>query len=93
MPEILEVLMMVCFGASWPFSVARSYRSRSTQGKSLLFLLLIGFGYLLGISGKLLFKPSYVIAVYLFNACMVFADIILYFRNKRYENEQKAVES
>ena len=85
MAEILEALMLICFGASWPFSVIKSYRARSTKGKSLLFLLLIGSGYVIGLAGKILYKPGYVIIVYALNTCLVFADIALYFRNKRLE--------
>ena len=53
MPEILEIIMVLSFGASWPFSVIRSYRSRSTKGKSIVFLCLIIFGYMAGIAAKL----------------------------------------
>ena len=90
MAEILEVVMMVCFGASWPFSVWKSWHTRSTKGKSLLFLLLIGLGYVAGIIGKALYNPSYVIAVYAVNAALVLTDILLYFRNRRIERRQAA---
>lgn len=53
MAEILEVLMVVSFGASWPFNVIKSYKARTTKGKSLLFLCLIFFGYIVGIASKL----------------------------------------
>jgi len=75
----------VCFGFSWPVSVYRSWASRKTGGKSLLFLCLIEFGYLCGLLGKILYNPSYVIAVYVINASFVAMDIALYFRNKRLE--------
>ena len=39
--EIFEIIMIVCFGFSWPMNVIKSYRSRTTKGKSLPFLLLI----------------------------------------------------
>ncbi len=87
MQVLLEAIMMICFGVSWPFSVWRSYHSRSTKGKSLLFLVLIWIGYITGIIGKVLYAPSYVIIVYTVNAFMVFLDIILYFRNKQIEKE------
>ena len=44
MSEILEIIMVLSFGASWPFNVMKSYKARTTKGKSLLFLLLIFFG-------------------------------------------------
>ena len=38
MPEFLEVVMIVSFGASWPLNVIKSYKARTTKGKSLAFL-------------------------------------------------------
>ena len=43
MSEILEITMIVSFGASWPLNVMKSWKSRTTKGKSLPFLLLILF--------------------------------------------------
>ena len=53
MAEILEIVMIVSFGASWPMNVVKSYRARTAKGKSLGFLLLILFGYVAGIASKL----------------------------------------
>ena len=87
--EICEILMIVCFGFSWPMNVIKSYRSRTAKGKSLPFLLLIIIGYVFGIIGKLVggdFK-WYVLFFYVLNLCMVLADLILYFRNRRIDRE------
>ena len=54
MPEILEIVMLLCFGASWPMNVIKSWNARTTKGKSLAFLLLISIGYVFGIAGKLI---------------------------------------
>ncbi|MCL2105955.1 MAG: hypothetical protein FWH26_02690 [Oscillospiraceae bacterium] len=84
MPEALEALMMICFGLSWPFSVARSYRARTAKGKSLFFLCAIALGYAVGIASKaLLGNISYVLGFYALNLLMVLVDIALYFRNRR----------
>ena len=83
--EIFEIIMIVCFGLSWPMNVIKSYRARTTKGKSLPFLLLIITGYVFGIIGKLVggnFK-WYVLFFYFLNFAMVGADVILYFRNRR----------
>lgn len=83
--EILEILMMLTFGASWPINALKSYRSRSTRGKSLAFLVLIFSGYVFGIASKFVavtFSP-YVLAVYIFNIFWVSVDLVLYFRNLR----------
>ena len=52
MSEILEIIMIVSFGASWPMNVMKSYKARTAKGKSLAFLLLIFFGYIAGIISK-----------------------------------------
>ena len=81
--SVFEIIMLLCFGAAWPFSVRKSYRSRSNRGKSLLFLCVIEIGYVAGILHKALYNPDPVIVLYILNLVMVFADIILYFRNRR----------
>ena len=53
MAEFLEVIMIVSFGASWPLNVIKSYKARTTKGKSPAFLCLIFFGYIAGILAKL----------------------------------------
>ena len=87
--EIFEIIMIVCFGFSWPMNVIKSYRSRTTKGKSLPFLLLIITGYVFGIIGKLLggnFK-WYVLFFYCLNFIMVFTDLMIYFRNLRLDKQ------
>ena len=87
--EICEILMIVCFGFSWPMNVIKSYRSRTAKGKSLPFLLLIIIGYVFGIIGKLVGGNFrwYVLFFYVLNLCMVLADLILHFRNRRIDRE------
>lgn len=91
MPEFFEMIMIISFGFSWPFNVMRSYKARTAKGKSLSFLCLILFGYVAGIISKLI-NPTYmenfgskwhVLFFYVLNFIMVFADLCLYFRNKR----------
>ena len=91
MAEILEIIMIVSFGASWPMNVVKSYRARTTKGKSLGFLLLILFGYVAGIASKLLnttymanFADKwYVLFFYVLNFIMVFTDLMMYVRNRK----------
>lgn len=81
--EIFEAVMLVCFGLSWPINALKSWRSRTTKGKSLGFLIMIIIGYASGITGKLMsggYSP-YVMAVYIFNVSFVTLDLLLYFRN------------
>ncbi len=86
LPEILETLMIVSFGISWPMNIIRSYRSRSTKGKSILFNFFILFGYICGVISKGM-THTYNLAFYFYfpNIIMVFTDILLYYRNKRLE--------
>jgi uncharacterized membrane protein len=91
MAQYLEVAMILAFGASWPMNVHKSWKSRSTQGKSLAFLVLIFTGYLCGIAGKLMAEQVnwFVLSFYILNACMVAVDIALYARNYRLDQKRK----
>ena len=91
MPEILEIIMIVSFGVSWPFNVVRSYRARTAKGKSPAFLIFILIGYIAGIAAKLA-NPAYmaefstkwyVLIFYILNFIMVSVDFGLYLRNRR----------
>ena len=48
LPEILEFLMILSFGISWPLKVYRSYKSRTARGNSVTFTIFIALGYNLG---------------------------------------------
>ena len=95
MSEILEIVMIVSFGASWPMNVIKSYKARSAKGKSLAFLLLIFFGYIAGIASKFLNETYmasfnekwYVLFFYFLNLTMVGIDLILYFRNRQLDKK------
>ena len=84
--SFFEALMLICFGAAWPISVYKSWKSRQTGGKSIVFSYVIFAGYLAGITSKLFRDPSdLVIYLYVINALMVITDIAFYYRNKRLE--------
>lgn len=91
MSEILEIVMIVSFGASWPMNVMKSYKARTTKGKSLSFLCLIFFGYIAGICSKLtnaaymadFASKWYVLFFYCLNLVMVGLDLVLYYRNSK----------
>ncbi|MDD2393647.1 MAG: hypothetical protein PHV88_06265 [Eubacteriales bacterium] len=86
--SVFEAAMLICFGAAWPISVYKSWKSRKTGGKSVIFSFVIFVGYLSGITSKLLRDPSDpVIYLYFLNAVMVIADIALYFRNRKMEGK------
>jgi hypothetical protein len=83
--SIFEIIMLVCFGAAWPFALAKSWRSRQTGGKSLGFLVIVAVGYASGIIHKILHSRDPVIFLYALNFAMVSADIALYVRNRHLE--------
>ena len=95
MAEIFEVVMIASFGASWPLNVIKSYKARTTKGKSLAFLCLIFFGYIAGILSKFLNEAYmasistkwYVLFFYILNLIMVGADLCLYVRNRKLDKE------
>ena len=78
-----EALMLICFGAAWPFSIYKSWQTGSNEGKSLLFLVVIFTGYVSGLTHKLVYNWDAVAFLYGLNGLMVFTDLMLYVRNSR----------
>lgn len=91
MQGFFECIMLICFGLSWPISVYKSFTSRSTKGKSVVFILAILIGYIAGIIGKIAGNLiNYVLVLYIINVVMVLTDLVMYFLNKKAETEIKA---
>ena len=100
MTDLLEALMILCFGLSWPISIRKSWVSRTAKGKSLFFEFFIWIGYVFGIIRKFmlwnattspldwLFYLSW--AFYVLNLLEITVDMGLYFRNR---NLDKAAEA
>lgn len=76
--SLLEVTMLMCFGVSWPLSIAKIVRSRAVAGKSPAFLSVILLGYAAGIAHKLIYARDWVLSLYVLNFCMVAFDMALY---------------
>ncbi len=86
MVTVFESIMLICFGLSWPISVYKSIKSKSTKGKSVLFTCAIIVGYIAGIIGKALGGNfNYVFGLYILNLAFVSIDFALYFVNKHRE--------
>jgi hypothetical protein len=84
MAEILETVMLICFGCSWPISVINNIKAHSAKNMSIGFILLILAGYVAGITAKLLtHNYSFVLIVYVLNLIIVGANVVVYFINKR----------
>lgn len=83
--SVFEAIMLICFGASWPVSIWKTYTVKNPVGKSVGFLLLIIIGYVAGIINKFMGKVDWVLGLYILNLVMVSADLILviYYRKLR----------
>lgn len=75
-----EALMLICFGVSWPVSIAKSVRTKVVSGKSPAFMTIVCIGYLSGLVHKALFSMDWIIVLYAANLIMVMIDLMLYYR-------------
>ncbi|MDD2233980.1 MAG: hypothetical protein PHZ11_04810 [Desulfitobacteriaceae bacterium] len=81
--SIFEIIMLICFGVAWPFSIYRSYTSKSVKGKSFIFLFVVFIGYIAGILHKIFYNFDNVIYLYTLNMVMVGIDMGLFLRNRK----------
>lgn len=90
MSSLLETIMLICFGCSWPMTVIKSYKAKTAKSTSLPFILLIITGYIAGIMAKVLSgQTNFVLIVYLLNLAIVSLNLLVYFRNKRLDKIQE----
>ena len=75
--SIFEVIMLVCFGFSWPFAILKTVRVKNPAGKSYLFMGLIIIGYIAGCIHKVLYHWDFVFWLYLLNTLLVATDFVL----------------
>jgi len=99
MMNLLEALMILCFGISWPISIYRSYRSRTAKGKSFFFEVFLWVGYVFGIIRKVLqlqlgsgldFLFYLGMCFYCLNLIEITIDMALYFRNVKLDRAREA---
>ena len=82
MGSMLETMMLVCFGFSWPLNVIKAYKAKTAKGTSLPFILLIITGYIAGITAKIISgQINYVLIAYILNLAIVSLNVVIYFRN------------
>ncbi len=80
---LLETVMLICFGVSWPINLIKAYRSHTAKSTSVFFLCLIIIGYVAGISAKIITgQINYVFAIYWIDLALVLANLAIYFRNR-----------
>ncbi|MDO4183157.1 MAG: hypothetical protein Q4E12_06095 [Coriobacteriia bacterium] len=83
MAEVLEAVMLVCFGLSWPLNAWKSYKAKTARGTSWQFLGLITLGYCAGIAAKFLgAQVNWVLAVYFLNLACLGVNWAVYARNR-----------
>jgi len=75
--SIYEIIMLVCFGASWPFAILKTIRVKNPAGKSFLFLSLVLIGYIAGSLHKIFYHFDAVLWLYVFNGVLVATDLAL----------------
>ena len=75
--SIFEVIMLVCFGFSWPFAIWKTIRVKNPAGKSYLFMGLVIIGYIAGCIHKVLYHWDFVFWLYLLNTLLVATDFVL----------------
>lgn len=88
----METIMLICFGCSWPLSLMKNIKAKSSKGMSLSFTLMIIIGYIAGITAKIVDGNfSFVLAAYIINLLMVSANVVIYFYNKNLDAKRDAI--
>lgn len=95
--SILEAVMLICFGCSWPMNLVRNYKAKTAKSMSLGFIILIISGYVAGIIAKFVTVFAlgksvawYVFVVYFFNLIVVSANLVVYFINRNLDRQAAA---
>ena len=98
-----RMMIVVCFGISWPLNIIKAWRSRSAKGISLPFYFFIWIGYVFAFVGKFVLIAAnapqpwyetvhwYVMFFYVLNIAMVTTGIGIYFRNKHLDKKTVGV--
>jgi hypothetical protein len=81
--SVFEAVMLICFGISWPVSIAKTLRTRVVCGKSPLFMAIVCLGYICGVIHKAFYSYDWIVILYALNMLLVAVDLFLYFRYRR----------
>ncbi len=91
MAEILEAIMLVCFGLSWPINAYKNFKAETAAGTSWQFISLITLGYLAGIAAKFVSgNLNWVLIVYFVNLVCIAVNWGVYVRNRKLDAERRA---
>lgn len=89
--SVLEAVMLVCFGLSWPINAMKAFKSRTAVGTSWMFLGLITFGYIAGIAAKFVGgMVNWVLVVYFINLAALVVNWVIYARNRSLDKQRQS---
>ncbi|WP_353474904.1 hypothetical protein PVT71_15155 [Salipiger sp. H15] len=96
MSNLLEAVMLVAFSTGWYCSIFKMLRTCEARGKSLPFVLVIGFGYLCGVASKLLIWRETgllppIVWLYALNSCVIGVDALLVVRYTRNPGRERTL--
>jgi hypothetical protein len=77
--SIFEIMMLICFGVSWPVAIIKTLRSKTVKGISPFFYWLVLTGYISGTLHKIIFSKDIVIILYIINCVTVGTQTALYY--------------
>ena len=81
--KIFEAVMLICFGSAWPFAIYKTWKTKDSTGKSMIFLYVVLAGYASGILCKIYGNMDEIIFLYVLNSMFVFTDILLTLRFRK----------
>ena len=88
MGSVLETIMLICFGFSWPLNLIKTYKSKTSQSTSLAFILLIIAGYIAGITAKIVtHQISYELNAYLQNLAILLLNLMVKYNTKSFKKK------
>ena len=81
--DLLELIMLICFGASWPVNTYNNWKARTAKGSNWQFLAMVTAGYIAGVFSHLIGDGSFnwIIIAYLINIAFIIINLLVYFRN------------
>lgn len=93
--SIFEAGMIFCFGASWPFALYKTLKTKTASGKSRTFYVLVLIGYICGMLHKILYNMDIVFWMYV--ACFLliatdFTFVMIYRKKNDKQNEINRIE-
>ena len=82
--SIFEAGMIFCFGASWPFALYKTLKTKTVSGKSRTFYVLILIGYICGMLHKILYNMDIVFWMYVACFLLIAVDFtfVMIYRKK-----------